>query len=290
MKFGVTVGFNAHTPPELVAATGIAAEERGFDSIWCAEHVLFFREHRSRYPYAADGKIPGRPTSLLDPFTALTYLAAITHRIRLGTGICLVPQRNPVYTAKHVADLDFLSGGRVDFGVGIGWLREEFEALGVPWEQRIARTREYLKIMKTLWAEEEPRYDGDFHRLPDCLFAPKPVQRPHPPIFIGGNSEPALGRVAELGQGWYGHDLLPDDLPDKLAFLDRALEKRGRPSLEVERIVSPFFQPVDGSTLARYEELGIDRVLLPLTGRDVDGIHRKADKLAELTGLAGGGS
>ncbi len=161
MKTGVISAFDQNTPPETIASAGKIAEERGFHSIWMPEHVVFFRQYASKYPYSADGKIPGNPEGVLEPLTALTYLAARTDRIRLGTGICLVPQRNPVYTAKQVADVDFLSGGRVDFGIGIGWLREEFEALDVPWERRAARTRDYVGVMKTLWCDEVSSYKGE---------------------------------------------------------------------------------------------------------------------------------
>lgn len=136
---------SANATPELVRAVGREAEERGFESIWVAEHVVLFDEYDSAYPYDPSGRFPaGGDAGMVEPFTALTYLAAVTERIRLGTGICLVPQRNPVYTAKAVTDLDALSGGRVDFGVGVGWLREEFEALGMPFDRRGQRADEYL--------------------------------------------------------------------------------------------------------------------------------------------------
>jgi alkanesulfonate monooxygenase SsuD/methylene tetrahydromethanopterin reductase-like flavin-dependent oxidoreductase (luciferase family) len=137
--------------PEYLHALATTAEERGFHSLWVAEHVVLFDEYVSRYPYAADGRIPaGGETGFLDPFDALAFLAAHTSRVRLGTGICLVPQRNPVYTAKQVTTVDWLSRGRFDFGVGIGWLAEEFRALGVPFERRAERNREYLEMMRRL--------------------------------------------------------------------------------------------------------------------------------------------
>lgn len=138
--------------PEFVSALGVAADERGFHSIWVGEHAVLFDEYGSRYPYADDGKIAiPNESGLLDPFAALSFLAGVTRQVRLGTGVCLVPQRNPVYTAKEVASLDWLSGGRFDFGVGIGWLEEEFRALAVPFARRAARTRAYLEVMRRLW-------------------------------------------------------------------------------------------------------------------------------------------
>ena len=140
---------NGNASAEILRALGREAEDRGFESIWVAEHVVLFDDYESQYPYAADGRFPGGgDTGLLEPLTALTYLAAVTDRVRLGTGICLVPQRNPVYTAKQVVDLDNLSGGRVDFGVGVGWLREEFDVLNLPFEDRGARADEYLQVMR----------------------------------------------------------------------------------------------------------------------------------------------
>jgi probable F420-dependent oxidoreductase len=282
MKIGAFGGFGAHSPPELMAAVGRVAEERGLHSFWLPEHVIHFRDYRARYPYTKDGKMPGGPVGLVDPFTALTWVAAHTNTLRLGTGICLVPQRNPIYTAKHVADLDFLSGGRLDFGVGIGWLREEFEALGVPWEKRAARTREYLELMKSLWCDESPRYRGEFHDLPEVVFGPRPIQDPHPPIYFGGNGEPALRRVVDGAQGWYGHDLLPDEAASSLDQLDRLLAEAGRPSSSVRRVVSPFFKPVDRGAISAYQELGFDEVLLPLVAGDPSGLERRADELAVL--------
>ena len=199
-------------------------------------------------------------------------MAAHTERIRLGTGICLIPQRDPIYTAKQVADLDFLSGGRVDLGVGIGWLREEFEALGVPWERRAARTRECIGVMQTLWCDEVSSYDGEFFSLPRCLQNPKPVQQPHPPIHFGGESEPALRRVAEVGQGWYGFDLTPDALTERLGRLDALLEEAGRSRADITVHVAPHGQRADAETAARYRDLGVDQLIVGFFARDVDGL------------------
>ena len=282
MQIGVQSAFTAATPPELIADLGRIAEERGFHSLWVPEHVVFFREYESRYPYSRDGRIPGDPDGVLEPFGALTFVAAHTERIRLGTGICLVPQRSPVYTARQVADLDFLSGGRVDFGVGVGWLREEFEALGVPWERRGARTRECLAVMKTLWCDEVSRFEGEFYRLPACLANPKPVQRPHPPVFFGGESEAALRRVAELGQGWYGFDLTPAELERCLARLAELLAGAGRSRADVLVYASPRGR-LDSAALDAFREQGVDQLILPLFGRSADSLRRRADALAEQT-------
>ena len=171
--------------------------------------------------------------------------------MRLGTGICLVPQRNPIYTAKQVADVDFLSRGRLDFGIGVGWLREEFEALGVPWERRGARTRECIEVMKTLWCDEVSSYAGAFYTLPGCLQNPKPVQKPHPPLFFGGESDAALRRVAQLGQGWFGFGLSPDDLAAHLERLDALLAREGRKRSDVQVQVAPPGMRLEDGALER---------------------------------------
>jgi probable F420-dependent oxidoreductase len=245
---------------------------------------VLFREHASRYPYSADGRIPGHPTQgPLDPFTALAFLAAHTRRVRLGTGICLVPQRQPVYTAKLVADVDFLSGGRLDFGIGIGWLREEFEVLGVPWRDRAARTRDYVGVMKALWCEEVSRYEGPFYTLSACIQSPKPVQKPHPPLLFGGESDAALRRVAELGQGWFGYQVAPAELPAALQKLDKLAGERGRTRADVRIVIAPPPRADDAESLARYRDLGVDELVFPLVARDDADVARRLDALAART-------
>jgi probable F420-dependent oxidoreductase len=213
----------------------------------------------------------------------------VTSRIRLGTGICLVPQRNPVYTAKEVSAVDWLSGGRFDFGVGVGWLAEEFEACATPFERRGARCRDYLAAMRSLWCEPVSEYKGEFYAFPARRMNPKPVQRPHPPIHFGGESDAALRRVADLGQGWYGFNLLPEDVPPLLAKLERLLAERGRTRADVQVSVSPYLRAVDGDALRRYRDAGVDQVIAlavasprELTAAGTrDALARRLDELAE---------
>ena len=279
MKVGVQTGFSGVTSPELIADFGRISEDRDFHSIWVPEHVVFFRDYASRYPYSDDGKLPGDPDGVMEPLTALTFLAAHTERIRLGTGVCLVPQRNPIYTAKQVADVDYLSGGRLDFGIGIGWLREEFGALGIPWERRADRTRECIAVMKTLWCDEISHFEGEFYNLPECLQNPKPIQNPHPPLYFGGESEPALRRVAELGQGWFGYNLTSEQLDTNLTRLDNLLAEAGRSRSDVKIQVSPR-RGYDRDTLTRFRDSGVDQVVLPLFGRDTASLRQRADAMA----------
>jgi probable F420-dependent oxidoreductase len=264
MKFGIFAPLaNPFATGDYLQALGTAAEQRGFDSIWVAEHVVLFDEYVSRYPYANDGRIPVRPESgILDPFAALSYLAAVTTNIRLGTGICLVPQRNPVYTAKEVATVDWLSGGRFDLGIGVGWLAEEFGALGVPWDRRGSRCRAYIDVMKTLWADPVSQYSGEFYELAPTRQYPKPMQQPHPPIHFGGESDAALRRVADVGQGWYGFGLLPEQLKERMERLDQLLERRGRRRTDIEISICPYMTPATPELVAGYKEAGVDRVIL----------------------------
>jgi probable F420-dependent oxidoreductase len=260
-----------------------AAEDLGFHSLWVPEHVVLFDEYRSRYPYSADGRLavgPGR--GIIDPFLALTAAAAATERIRLGTGICLVPQRNPVYTAKAVASLDWLSGGRFDFGVGIGWLREEFEALAVPWARRAQRTMEYLELMRRLWEDEVAEYHGELYDMGPVRQDPKPVQRPHPPIHFGGESDAALRRVARAGQGWYGFSLDPEGTAERIGHLTSLLEEHGRTRAAVEVSICPGRGAgAPGRELVEaYAAAGADQVIFITGGRDADDAAGRLEELA----------
>jgi probable F420-dependent oxidoreductase len=265
-----------------VRGFGEAAEGLGFDSLWVAEHVVLFDEYGSKYPYSADGRLPARPTSgVLEPFTSLAYLAAVTSRIRLGTGILLVPQRNPVYTAKEAANIDWLSGGRLDLGVGVGWLAEEFRAVGVPWPRRGERTRSYLEVMRRLWCDEVSEYKDEFYELPACRQFPKPVQKPHVPIHFGGESDAALQRTADIGQGWYGFNLEPDGVAERLARLDRMLAANGRKRSELVISVSPYLREMSPAKLEAYRRAGADQVILIGFARNREAIAHALEKLAE---------
>jgi probable F420-dependent oxidoreductase len=268
---------------EFLAALGPALEARGFDSIWIPEHVVLFDAHpRSRYPYTPDGRAPiPADAGLIDPFLALTFVAAGTTRLRLGTGVCLVAQRNPLYTAKHVADLDVLSGGRVEFGIGLGWLREEYEAVGVPWSGRGRRTDEYLDAMRRLWTEESCDYEGRHVGFAGARLYPKPVQRPHPRVHVGGASGAALRRVAARGDGWFGMSLGPDDLPERLAALERELAGVGRTRSDVQVSISPPVGSVDSHLARRYAELGVDRLIVAVFAPGIDALARTLDEVAD---------
>jgi probable F420-dependent oxidoreductase len=192
-----------------------------------------------------------------------------------------VPQRNPVYTAKQITDVDFLSGGRVDFGVGAGWLKEEFDALQVPFERRGARTSDYIRVMQALWTMKRPSYQGEFYTLPECTQNPKPVQTPHPPIFFGGESKPALRRVATQGQGWMGASMMPEDLPEKLALLDTLLAEHERKRSDIKVYTLPNIAP-KAELFPQYEDLGVEQVIHLVPMKNIDDVRQRLDTMAKM--------
>jgi alkanesulfonate monooxygenase SsuD/methylene tetrahydromethanopterin reductase-like flavin-dependent oxidoreductase (luciferase family) len=186
-----------------------------------------------------------------------------------------------------VASLDWLSGGRVELGVGVGWLREEFDSLGVPWERRGDRTRSYLGVMRALWRDEISQYHDEFYQLAPCRQFPKPVQQPNPPVLFGGESDAALARVAEVGDGWYGFNLTPASAKDRLAQLDARLARAGRKRSDVRIYATPNWrEPLNDETVARFAELGVDQLIVSITARSQDDLARKLDRALPLVAAA----
>lgn len=267
--------------PDYISAYARVAEDCGFHALWAPEHVVLFDEYESRYPYSADGKMPGGAGGgILEPLGALKFVAALTQRIRLGTGIVILPQRNPVYTAKAVATLDWLSQGRLDFGIGAGWHAEEMRATGTPFEQRGARTNSYIEVMKRLWADEAASYEDEFFQLPSCHLHPKPVQRPHPPLFIGGESDAALRRVAEHGQGWNSAGQTPEKIVELLKRLDGFLAERGRSRDEIHVAVSPM-RPIDLDEAKAYRDAGVEQLVAIGFAMSADQMKATLEPIAE---------
>lgn len=265
--YGINVGVCAD--PETAIAVAQAAEDAGFESVWTAEHVVL-----------PDPQVPPSPSApdnpLLDPVVALSFVAAQTETLRLGTGIIILPQRNPVILAKELASLDVLSQGRLIFGLGVGYLRPEFDALGIPFADRGARTTEYLEAIRALWTQPKPEYKGRFVHFSGIQAQPRPIQKPHPPILMGASTPPALRRTVERGNGWYGFALDLAAAADRIAAL-RELEKScDRPS-ELGPLEISITPPgrIDADAMRRYADLGVDR-LIPL------GMRRSRDALLEL--------
>src|SRR5712691_12691081 len=224
--------------PEALRDLAQAAEDLGFDSIWLSDHVVVPEHIASSYPYSVDGSFPTRPDQpYLQPLSALAYLAGMTRRVRLGTHVLILPYRHPLLTAKMVATIDNLSGGRVDLGIGVGWMREEFEALGL--EERVftrrgAATDEQLRILKMVWTEDVASFEGEFYRFDRLGALPHPLQKPHPPIWVGGHSQAALRRTARFGDGWLPiggrppADLPPQAVAAGWATIQAEAERAGR--------------------------------------------------------------
>lgn len=262
MKFGVWLpAVHPFSTPALLARVADELEARNIDSVWVGEHVVLFDDYESKYPYSQDGKLPTGPDSgILEPFSVLSFLASRTTKARLGTAIALLGQRNPVYSAKEIATLDWLSGGRVDLGIGVGWSREEYEAVGVSWPRRGARTDEAVAVCRALWETDPSSYDGEFYSVPSCHLHPKPVQSKLP-IHVGGETEAALRRVAKLGQGWFTFNRLPEDMAEPLALLDKLLAEQGRTRDEIEINVCSYFHELTPDLVERYKEAGADQVV-----------------------------
>ena len=243
-----------------------AAEENGFESIWTVEHVVYPDDYQSAYPYSADGKMPAvRSTPIPDPLIWLAYVASVTSRIRLATGILILPERNPVVLAKELATLDHLSGGRVELGIGVGWLREEFDALGIPWERRGARTDEYVEAMRALWASDGASYDGEFTSFTRVSSNPKPPNGTVR-IVVGGHTRAAAERAGRLGDGLFpGGSGSPKDLAELLDIARQTAASCGRDPAAIELTTgAPGGLSKDPS--AAVEELaavGVSRVVVP---------------------------
>jgi probable F420-dependent oxidoreductase len=259
-------------------------EERGFAGVWLGEHLVGFRTYEPAYPYPYndDGSAPPilSQVGLMEPMTTLAAMAMCSKTLRLGTGIAILPQRNPVYFAKEGAAVDLLSNGRFIAGVGLGWSGQEFAATGTPFEHRGSRMNEYLEVVRSLWVDETSRFEGRFYTLPECIQLPKPVQRPHPPFYFGGESAVAMRRIAQYGQGWFGLYLKPEDVAPRLALLTEELGKRGRSLSEIDLVVSPGNDPCDERMLEAYAAQGVAEVVAVCFGKSLDDFRREADRMA----------
>ena len=291
----------------------VTAEQLGFDSIWVSDHIVIPDRIESAYPYSPDGRFRlDARAPYLEPLTVLTYLAGCTRRVRLGTNVLILPYRNPIVTAKVVATLDHLSGGRVDLGIGVGWMREEFEALGYDYfDRRGAVTDEQIRVLKLLWTADVPSYEGEFYRFPPIGAYPHPVQRPHPPIWVGGHTRPAIRRAARLGDGWLPigarppAELPPEEIAASVALLRSEAERVGRDPSTIKVCFStnlalrdapsgngasrrPFSGGPDqiADDIRRYRAAGVDRFIFGFGGRSAaeigDRMRRFADQVRPL--------
>lgn len=260
------------------------AEAVGYESMWTFEHVIIPKTYESVYPYSPSGKLAFGPESdFIDPLIQLNTIASVTKKLRLGTGVNILPQVSPLYFAKQTACIDHLSGGRLMLGLGVGWLKEEFHALGVPFERRGERMDEYLTAFKQAWTGQEMNFKGEFLDWHNFQLRPPSAQKPHIPIVIGGVSKRAIRRVAEFGDGWYVIQKDMDELRNHFTLLDKALEKVGRKREELE-ITSYWNYHKEGlDTLKTYRDLGITRLLINVhavrMGDAVTAMRRFADEV-----------
>jgi probable F420-dependent oxidoreductase len=245
-------------------ALAAAAEQAGFESIWGGEHVIMPTAIESAYPYTQDGKIPATPdTPIPDPLIWLAYVAAAAPSLRLGTCILILPQRNPLVLAKELATLDQLSGGRVELGIGVGWMKEEFDALGIPWKARGARTDEYIEAMRLLWSDARVEFHGRFVDFDEVTCAPRPAGGSIP-IIVGGDTERAISRAARLGNGYFPGATDPDTLAHLISDLREKAAGHGRDPAEIE--VSVIFAPPGDDPRGAVETLaalGVSRLMVP---------------------------
>lgn len=272
--FGIS--FGACADPDVALRVALAAEQAGVESLWTGEHVVLPDPHQPPSPLPPE-------TPLLDPVVALSYIAAHTRTIRLGTGIIILPQRNPLVLAKELATLDVVSRGRLMVGVGAGYLHQEFAALGIPFEDKGARMVEYMEAMQALWTQPKPEYRGRFVSFGNVQAFPRPVQKPHPPFVMGGATPPAFRRAVTMCQGWFGFAMDLDKTASAIQGLRAEEARHDRPAElgELEISIAPGM-PLDADTVRRYEDLGVHRLIVARFGASAEDMMRMVDDIAAL--------
>ncbi len=289
MEFGLTIPHTGrHTSPAWVREYCVTAEEAGWDSLWGVDHLVMPQHTDSDYTLGrkpakiADDAVSGLLSPNYELMTTLTWVAGFTERVKLGTAVAVLPIRNAVHNARALATLDVYSGGRVLYGVGVGWLREEAEAMGMPWDRRGARSEEHIALLRRLWCADGDvvEFHGEFHDLPPMDPEPRPVQRPIP-ILIGGHSDIALERAGRIGDGWIAAQMSPERIADHWPKVVASAERNGRDpeSLLLFTSISGKVDIPLGDLLAQYRELGVDHALV--------GLHRQSpaetlDKIREV--------
>lgn len=278
MKVGVFVFATDTTADPAVLAK--KAEELGFASFWVPEHPVIPIKYTSRYPGSEDGIIPDAYGRIVDPFVALARASAVTQTIQLGTGICLIPERNPLLLAKEVATLDRFSGGRFLFGIGAGWLKEETEIMGGDFPHRWTQTRDAIMAMKELWTKDEAEYHGTYYNFPAVRSFPKPVQKPHPPILLGGTAKNVFKRVVEWGDGWMPVRASIEEIKNGRATLDELAKQAGRDPHSITVLAFGFpgrFR--ERAEIQELEKAGVDHVTIWLTNEG-EGAVNEMEELA----------
>lgn len=289
MEIGIRIpGAGAKVSPENLITAARWAEELGYHSVWVSDHVVLPEKVDSFYPYDPQGRwsYPA-DTPWLDPLLALGWVAAAASSVKLGTSVMVVPLRQPILLAKQLSSLDFLSGGRVILGVGAGWMEEEFDLIGVPFERRGPRTAEMIALMRAFWRGESVNFQGEFYQAAGCQMYPRPVQ-PAIPVVWGGHTDAALKRVARVGDGWHPTQITLDELAAGITKLRRFCEEAGRDPASVLVVARPGrVYPINAETQARHQELGVQHLVIdpPLDGPDLSSFRAEMERVAALCGL-----
>jgi probable F420-dependent oxidoreductase len=257
------------------------AEELGFASFWVPEHAVLPVQYSTGYPGSPDGKIPPLVGMIADPFVSLGRASAVTTKIKLGTGVCLVPERNPLVLAKEIATLDHFSGGRFLFGIGAGWLKEESEIMGADFPHRWTQTRDSILAMKELWTKEESEYHGKYYNFPALRSFPKPASKPHPPVLLGGSSKYVFKRIVEWGDGWLPTGVSVAKIQEGRAILDDLAKKAGRDprSINIIAFGPPGAYRTRDETTA-LEKIGISHATIWLKRQKKDEVVGELEELA----------
>ena len=259
---------------------GAALEERGFDSLWVVEHTHIPASRKTPYPLGT--ALPSIYWESYEPFTYLAQVAAVTKQLKIGTGICLVPEHHPITLAKRIASLDSLSGGRFLFGVGAGWNREELENHGVQFGDRWSVLREHILAMKAMWTQKDAEFHGKWVNFDPVWVEPKPAHKPHPPVFIGASSHWAIKRVAEYGEGWY--PIVMPDFAERVQQLARECAAVGRSIADID--ITVLTAPADKNALAQLAALGVNRVVISLPTLNEADTRRWIDDNAKVVDWA----
>ena len=273
MKFGIAfANVGPFGQPDEAAFFARTAEETGFESLWTVEHVAVPTGYQAQYPYSADGKMPGPEDSPIpDPLLWLTYIAAATSKIRLATGILILPQRHPIYVAKELATLDVLSKGRAILGIGIGWLEEEFAALGIPFDERVSRTEESCAALRSLWSPGADAFKGDHYAWEPLESNPKPVQAGGPPIVVGGHVLGAARRAARVGDGFFPMKTEGGRLRELQDAMSEECARVGRDPAKIE--ITTSAPGMDLDAIRRLEDEGVSRLVIGPPGFSRDALR-----------------
>src|SRR5438128_11154198 len=278
MNIGVSVPLPAYHVD--VAFMARKAEELGFESFWCAEHPFIPVHSTSRFPGSEDGVIPESYSHFVDPFVALARASGATTRIKLGTGIVLVPERHPLLLAKEISTLDLFSGGRFLFGIGTGWHREETTIMGGDFDHRWTQAREAILAMKELWTKPEAEFHGKYYDFPPVKSYPKPAQKPHPPVILGGHARSVLERIVEWGDGWLPNRATPAEVEKSRVKLDAMAKQTGRDPAAIT--ISAFGQAPDRDLVRSFLDAGATRVIIrPPTAKTETQMRAELERIAE---------